>query len=143
MIEITEGVLVEHIEQNRDEKLDALKRLGVRIALDDFGTGYSALNYLQRFPIDTLKIDQSFVRNVRHAQPQSLAPAIIRLGQALALDTVAEGVESIEQLDVLKAAGCSHAQGFHLYPPLQSSEAGNIIDANSAHADRRILLYDM
>ena len=140
VLEITESVLVAHIEQNLDEKLAALKGLGVRIALDDFGTGYSALSHLQRFPVDTLKIDQSFVRNVRHAQPQSLATAIIRLGQALALDTVAEGVESIEQLDVLKAAGCSHAQGFHLYPPLQASEACNIIDANSARADRRILL---
>ena len=142
VVEITESVLVEHVDQNL-EKLAALKGLGVRIALDDFGTGYSALSYLQRFPVDTLKIDQSFVRNVHHGQPQSLATAIIRLGQALALDTVAEGVETIEQLDVLKAAGCSHAQGFHLYPPLQPSDAYNIIDANRARADRRILINHM
>ena len=130
VIEITEGVLVEQIEQNR-QTLDALKALGVRIALDDFGTGYSALNYLYRFPIDILKIDQSFLHNVNRSRPQSLARAIVRLGQALALDTIAEGVESDEQLDALKRAGCAQAQGFHLCPPLAPYQAWDAILARN------------
>jgi diguanylate cyclase (GGDEF)-like protein len=130
VIEITEGVLVEQIEQNR-QTLDALKRLGVRIALDDFGTGYSALNYLHRFPIDILKIDQSFLQNLHRAQSQSLARAIIRLGQALALKTIAEGVETVDQLHAIKLAGCSQAQGFHLCPPLESSQAWQAIHAHN------------
>ena len=142
VIEITEGVLVEQIEQNR-QTLDALKRLGVRIALDDFGTGYSALNYLYRFPIDILKIDQSFLHNVNRSQPQSLARAIVRLGQALALDTIAEGVESDEQLDALKLAGCAQAQGFHLCPPLASDQAWEAILArNTAPLRQRTVIHD-
>ena len=136
VIEITEGVLVEQLEQNR-QTLDALKRLGVRIALDDFGTGYSALNYLHRFPIDILKIDQSFLRNVNRSQPQALARAIIRLGQALALDTIAEGVESDEQLEALRRAGCGQAQGFYLCPPLAPSEAWDVILAHNTRPLRQ------
>ncbi|MGF6282344.1 putative bifunctional diguanylate cyclase/phosphodiesterase [Pseudomonas silensiensis] len=112
-LEITEGVLM----QNVDTTVSALTRLkviGVRLAIDDFGTGYSSLSYLRRFPIDVLKIDQSFIRGLSSdSNDAALVSAIISLGRSLKLTIIAEGVETLEQLDFLKAHQCEEGQGFY------------------------------
>jgi diguanylate cyclase (GGDEF)-like protein len=111
-LEITEGVLARDIDKAR-ETLIQLKTLGVRISIDDFGTGYSSLAYLKRFPIDVLKIDQSFVRDMLTDKSDSaIIEAIIKLGQALSLELVAEGVETQGQADALLGQGCQIMQGY-------------------------------
>jgi diguanylate cyclase len=95
------------------ETLHKIKAMGVRLALDDFGTGYSSLSYLRRFPIDVLKIDQSFVRGLNvNSQDAQLISAIIGMGKSLELNIIAEGVETAEQLDFLRAQDCEEGQGF-------------------------------
>ena len=97
--------------------------MGVCIAIDDFGTGYSSLNYLKRFPIDRLKIDQSFVRDICHsAQDKAICGAIIGIAKNLQLSTVAEGVETSEQLEVLKSLGCETIQGYLYSRPLSPED---------------------
>jgi EAL domain-containing protein (putative c-di-GMP-specific phosphodiesterase class I) len=112
MLEITEGVLIE----NPDEmvrRIHDLRELGVKIALDDFGSGYSNLSYLQRFPIDKLKIDRAFVSALgQTANAGVIVQAIIGLGRALGLTVVVEGVETDEQRILLRMAGCDEMQGF-------------------------------
>ena len=116
-LEVTEGVLIRNFDQ-ATALLGRLRERGVKIALDDFGTGYSALAYLQRFPLDKLKIDRRFVGELGNG-PASLAivDAIVRLGHALDLEIVAEGVERPEQLALLESLGCDLAQGFLLGAP--------------------------
>jgi diguanylate cyclase (GGDEF)-like protein len=117
-LEITESVLMQHTEATLS-RLAELRALGVRIAIDDFGTGYSSLSYLQHFPIDTLKIDRSFIAEVRSVTDQPVvASAIIELARALALDLVAEGIETPAQLAWLTARGCRLGQGYLLARPL-------------------------
>ncbi len=111
-LEITEGCLLEDVEATV-RTLQEFKRLGVRIAIDDFGTGYSALSYLKRLPIDTLKIDQSFVRSLATDPADvTITKTIVRLSQGLRLTTIAEGVETMEQLLMLASFGCHRMQGF-------------------------------
>lgn len=122
VLEITESVLMQHTEVTL-EKLRAFKSLGVRLAIDDFGTGYSSLAYLQRFPIDILKIDKAFVDGVADGESDAvIARTILALGKALGLRCVAEGVETTEQRDVLRALGCEYAQGY-LFAPSLSPDA--------------------
>jgi diguanylate cyclase (GGDEF)-like protein/PAS domain S-box-containing protein len=117
-LEITEGVLVREREQST-ENLNALRRLGVTFAIDDFGTGYSSLSYLKRMPIDKLKIDRSFVRDIaRNADDAAIARAIVALGHGLQLTVIAEGVETAEQLEILRALDCDEVQGYFYSPPL-------------------------
>src|SRR5690349_19738701 len=99
--------------------LIALKTIGVRLAIDDFGTGYSSLSYLQQFPIDTLKIDKSFVDGIG-SEPEraTLASAIIELGKTLGLKTVAEGIEQPGQASELALLGCDVGQGYHFAKPM-------------------------
>jgi EAL domain-containing protein (putative c-di-GMP-specific phosphodiesterase class I) len=100
-------------------RLRELKGLGVQLAIDDFGTGYSSLGYLQRFPIDMIKIARPFVEDVGAGVDKSaLARAIIGLGETLNLKTVAEGVESVEQCEALIELGCEMGQGYFFAPPL-------------------------
>jgi diguanylate cyclase (GGDEF)-like protein len=112
-LEITEGVLMQNVETTVNA-LARLKVMGVRLAIDDFGTGYSSLSYLRRFPIDVLKIDQSFIRGLsRDSSDAALVSAIISLGRSLKLTIIAEGVETLEQLDFLKSHQCEEGQGYY------------------------------
>ncbi|EJM58422.1 diguanylate cyclase (GGDEF) domain-containing protein [Pseudomonas sp. GM50] len=112
-LEITEGVLMQNVDATM-VALNRLKALGVRLAIDDFGTGYSSLSYLQRFPIDVLKIDQSFIRGLsRDSNDAALVSAIISLGKSLKLTVIAEGVETLEQLNFLRALQCEEGQGYY------------------------------
>ncbi len=118
VLELTETVMVDRPGLAL-ERFNALKALGVRLAIDDFGTGYSALSYLRQFPFDVLKIDKSFVDEVAtRGQAATLAAAIVALGNAFALRTVAEGVESADQATALGEIGCAIAQGYHFSRPL-------------------------
>lgn len=112
-LEITEGVLMQNVDATVGA-LSRIKAMGVRLAIDDFGTGYSSLSYLRRFPIDVLKIDQSFVRGLsRDINDAVLVSAIISLGKSLKLTIIAEGVETLEQLNFLKAHQCEEGQGYY------------------------------
>jgi diguanylate cyclase (GGDEF)-like protein/PAS domain S-box-containing protein len=123
VLEITEGVLMRHVEQTVVVLLE-LRRLGVRIAIDDFGTGYSSLSYLQDLPIDMIKIDKSFIDRLGLDRDESsMAKVIISIGQTLQLEVVAEGVERHEQVDSLRALGCDRVQGFHLGRPMSAADA--------------------
>jgi EAL domain-containing protein (putative c-di-GMP-specific phosphodiesterase class I) len=127
LLEITESVMLDRPEVAR-ERFMALKEAGVRLAVDDFGTGYSALSYLQTFPIDTLKIDKSFVSGLRRGGSQAaLARTIVALGRALGLRTIAEGIESDDQRVALRDAGCAYGQGFLFAPPLSPTEAEGLL----------------
>ena len=117
-LELTESLLVENLEEIV-RKMGALKACGVGFSLDDFGTGYSSLSYLRRLPLDQLKIDQSFVRDVLHdANAAAIARTIVALAQSLGLSVIAEGVENAEQRDFLAQAGCHAYQGFLFSRPL-------------------------
>jgi diguanylate cyclase (GGDEF)-like protein/PAS domain S-box-containing protein len=117
-LEVTEAIFLRHPEQ-MEQILGAVRTLGVRVALDDFGTGYSSLSYLDRYEIDTIKIDQSFVANML-SRPRTMAIVhnIVGLAHALHLDIVAEGVEESGQLDLLTAMGCTMMQGYLLGRPM-------------------------
>ena len=118
ILEITESTLM-HGSLNIEARLDDFKAIGVRLSLDDFGTGYSSLSYLKRFPIDTLKIDKSFVRDmVTDEHDRTLANTVIAMGHGLSLAVVAEGVESAEHMPLLRQAGCDRVQGYHFSRPL-------------------------
>jgi diguanylate cyclase (GGDEF)-like protein len=118
VLEITESLVMREMTVVI-ERLKALKEIGVRLAVDDFGTGYSSLSYLQQFPIDILKIDQSFVLGIRDSPEQrAIVHALIELGRALELEIIAEGVETDAQLRLLRQEGCDSAQGYLFAPPL-------------------------
>jgi EAL domain-containing protein (putative c-di-GMP-specific phosphodiesterase class I) len=125
-IEITETIAMQNAE-NTLNVFHELKKLGVKIAIDDFGTGYSSLSYLNYFPIDTLKIDQSFVQYLDSNPTNiSILTAIIALSHSLNLTVVAEGVETIEQLNILKQYKCDKVQGFLYSKPKPASELMNL-----------------
>ena len=117
VLEITESMFL-HDTDAVVSTLQAIRALGVRVAIDDFGSGYSSLSYLQRFPVDILKIDRSFIGgSAGHGGDSSLAEAIVRIGQTLDLQTVAEGIETSEQWAVLRRLGCDLGQGFYFARP--------------------------
>jgi EAL domain-containing protein (putative c-di-GMP-specific phosphodiesterase class I) len=117
-LELTESVLMQHAETTVS-MLKSLKTLGVQIAVDDFGTGYSSLSYLRQFPIDSLKVDQSFVRAISlKSEDAVIVSAVISMGNSLGKRVIAEGVETREQLNFLTAAGCEEAQGYYFSRPL-------------------------
>jgi EAL domain-containing protein (putative c-di-GMP-specific phosphodiesterase class I) len=122
-VEITESLFAQDTEETL-RKIKLLKDLGVRLALDDFGTGYSSLSYLRRFPIDTLKIDKSFIDGVTTSdEGHAVVAAITQLGQTLHLEVVAEGLETSEQVAALDALACPLGQGYHFSRPLAAGDA--------------------
>ena len=126
-LEITESVLV-HDTDAVIEKLHRLKDFGVKVAIDDFGTGYSSLGYLKRFPIDILKIDKSFIDGVGNgAEEAAIAQAIIKLGESLGLEVVAEGIELPEQIDALQLLRCERGQGFFFSGPVDAETMGGLL----------------
>ncbi|MDH3606879.1 MAG: EAL domain-containing protein [Acidimicrobiia bacterium] len=128
-LEVTEGMLIENIEA-ATVTLDQLRELGVRISIDDFGTGYSSLSYLKRLPIDVLKIDRSFIMALPgDTDDAAISEAIVRLGQTLHLEVVAEGVETQAQYDFLSGLGCDTVQGYHIAAPLPALEFAQFVAA--------------
>jgi diguanylate cyclase (GGDEF)-like protein len=122
VLELTETCVMENVETTI-LTLKELKQKGIHISIDDFGTGYSSLNYLKRFPIDTLKIDQSFVREITtDANDAAIAKAIIAMAQSLQLKVIAEGVETEEQSNFLRHHGCHAMQGYLFSPPVPAEE---------------------
>ena len=109
------------------EMLQQIKLLGISLAIDDFGTGYSSLSYLHRFPLDTLKIDRSFISSIGNGQDTEIARTILPMALNLHLDVIAEGVETIEQLVLLKKLHCKYGQGFYFSKPLSAEEAGLLL----------------
>ncbi len=127
MLEITEGVLIDNPEEMR-KRIEDLHALGVRIALDDFGSGYSNLGYLQRFPLDKLKIDRSFVGALgKSANGGVIIQAIVALGRALGLTVLVEGVETEEQRVLLRLAGCDEMQGFLFAKPAPAAAIDRLL----------------
>jgi len=121
-LEITEGLAMKDLDRNTAMLRD-LKSLGVNISMDDFGTGYSSLSYLKRFPLTTLKIDRSFIMDIQdNEDDQEITRAIIAMGQSLNLATLAEGVETEEQLAILRCYGCDYIQGYYYSKPLPADE---------------------
>jgi diguanylate cyclase (GGDEF)-like protein len=129
-LEITESVVMSH-GQSAVAVLEQLKSIGVQIAIDDFGTGYSSLGYLKHFPIDTIKVDRSFIRDIpADSGDMKIARAIIAMAHALRLKVVAEGVENAEQLQFLRVQHCDAAQGYFLYRPLPADEVADVLKIN-------------
>lgn len=136
-LELTESVLV-HDYREASAILNQLNELGVRVALDDFGTGYSNLSYLSRLPIHTLKIDRSFVQRAPvDSNDAEIVRAIIMLADALGLQVLAEGIETREQLDLLRHYGCRKGQGFYFERPMMAQQVPPLLDAG-ARAPRTI-----
>lgn len=128
VLEITEGILIQHLEIVA-ECLKKIKSQGIKISIDDFGTGYSSLSYLYRLPVDYLKIDRSFIHQItEESSPQSIVQTIITLGDLLAIQTVAEGVENENQLTLLKKLGCGFGQGYFWAKPMAVREINYFLD---------------
>ncbi len=121
-LELTESVVMDDAQKSI-ASLEKIKELGFKISVDDFGTGYSSLNYLQRFPIDSLKIDRSFVNMLSTDNGMSLVKAILAMTQSLNLKAVAEGIETPQQMYSLRALNCSYAQGYYFARPMPADEA--------------------
>ncbi len=131
-LEITEGMVMSSAE-SVIATLDQLHALGVELAIDDFGTGFSSMSYLKRFPVDRLKIDQTFVRDIPgNSEDASITNVIINLGHSLGLKVVAEGVESEEQLEFLRNSECDEAQGYCISRPLSASAFAEYFSAHEA-----------
>jgi EAL domain-containing protein (putative c-di-GMP-specific phosphodiesterase class I) len=133
-LEITEAVLI------RDDDaalaiLHQLRAIGVRIALDDFGTGYSSLSYLQRFPFDKIKIDRCFVEDIAESEGSScIVQAVVNIATARQMTTTAEGVETQQQRELLRALGCAEMQGYLFSPAKPAAEIGRLMSSHRARA---------
>ena len=129
-LEITESLLMRDVDSTVDT-LNEFKELGLSISIDDFGTGYSSLSYLTRFPIDTLKIDQSFVRDLHiDNDDAAICAAILAMARKLNLNVVAEGVEIDEQLQFLRGHGCNQIQGYLYSRPLPPADLQELVGDN-------------
>ena len=136
-IELTESMVMKDVDR-AISVLRNLKALGVKLSIDDFGTGYSSLSYLKRFPIDELKIDQSFVQDIAtNTDDAAIVLAIISLAHSLRLRVIAEGVETASQLDFLRQHGCDEMQGYHFSRPLPAAELGKLLQQRKCLATAR------
>jgi diguanylate cyclase (GGDEF)-like protein/PAS domain S-box-containing protein len=141
-LELTESVLMGHAEST-EAILKALRARGVQLAVDDFGTGYSSLSYLRRFSIDTLKIDQSFVRQIAAGPDETtIVAAVIGMGRSLRLRVVAEGVETREELAFLQAQQCDEAQGYYFSRPVLPAEFAQLLESGIPKANLNSLEPD-
>ena len=144
ILEITEGVLVANgqVAEQATRHLGMLRERGVRVAVDDFGTGYSSLAYLRDLPIDQVKIDKSFMPAPGEPDPaaRTMLKAVINLAAGLGLGTLAEGVETAEQVVLLRELGCERAQGYYFSRPVPGPEAAALLAASSASHRSRITL---
>jgi predicted signal transduction protein with EAL and GGDEF domain len=130
-LEVTESLLIDGTEQAL-EALRSLKGMGVRIALDDFGTGYSSLSYLRRFPFDKIKIDQTFIRGLgEDPSARSIVDAILAMGRSLDMKVIAEGIETEQQLQILRGQLCAEVQGFLLGRPMPAADVGRYLEVKS------------
>ena len=126
-IEITESSLMENSDDAINQ-LMSLFNLGIRLSIDDFGTGYSSLSYLTRFPVHTLKIDQSFIKHLdTNIDDVAIVKSIIHMAQNLRLNVLAEGIETERQLDILKQFKCDEGQGFYFSKPLVEADLLKLI----------------
>ncbi len=132
-LEITESVFLND-SHGTDAMFKALKRVGVRLALDDFGTGYSSLGYLKKAPFDKIKIDQSFVRGATEdgSRNGAIISSITSLAEALNMDTTAEGVETLDELELIRLLGCSHVQGYIYFKPMNVEDASAVVSGDLA-----------
>jgi len=133
-LEITESMVM-HDPAGAAILIDELKELGVRIAMDDFGTGYSSLAHLKRFPIDSLKIDRSFISDLPGDSGNvAITDAIIAMARTLHLTVIAEGVETRPQFDFLRRLGCDEVQGYYFSPPVPYDEATTLLRESASTA---------
>jgi diguanylate cyclase (GGDEF)-like protein/PAS domain S-box-containing protein len=136
-LEVTEGTLMRNPELSA-EILHELKAMGVKISIDDFGTGHSSLSKLKRLPIHTVKIDQSFIKDIAtNSDDASIAEAVVAMAHSLKLNVLAEGVETIEQLDLLRSLGCDEVQGYFIGKPLPADELAELL-SEAQHHHRRV-----
>jgi diguanylate cyclase (GGDEF)-like protein len=134
-LELTESAVMTNPEESA-EILEDLSRMGIVVSVDDFGTGYSSMSYLRRFPIDKLKIDRGFIKDLMtRGDDASIVQAIISLAHGLRLKVIAEGVETLEQLDFLKSMGCDQYQGYHFSPPLPAAAFEDLVRSWSSTAE--------
>lgn len=127
-LEITESLFIDNIETTL-ASLHSLRAIGVRVALDDFGTGYSSLSYLRSFPFDKIKIDRSFIEDLlAHEGATAIIRSITSLAEALGMETTAEGVETIDQLDILREQGCNQVQGYYFSKPIPVGEVNAMLE---------------
>ena len=141
-LEITESVMME----GRDYTMRVLERLseaGIELSLDDFGTGYSSLSYIHRFPVSTLKIDQSFIKRIGGDQNGEIVRAVVTLARNLGMEVVAEGIETELQLDQLRALNCEQGQGFYFSIPVDVESATALIEKDERGEVLRILEQDI
>jgi EAL domain-containing protein (putative c-di-GMP-specific phosphodiesterase class I) len=133
-LELTESVLMKRAKST-ESTLKTLREKGVQLAVDDFGTGYSSLSYLRKFPIDTLKIDQSFVRQITTIPDETaIVTAIISMGRSLNLRVVAEGVETQAELAFLRGHQCEEAQGYYFSRPVAAEQFAKLLKAGIPEA---------
>jgi EAL domain-containing protein (putative c-di-GMP-specific phosphodiesterase class I) len=130
-LEITENFVIQSAEHAR-HMFDVLRRAGISLAVDDFGQGYSSLSYLRKFPFSKLKMDRDFVKNlVSDKHDEAIAAAIIAMGASLGLEVVAEGIETPEQMEVLRRLGCPLGQGYYLTSPMCADETRVFLQRSS------------
>jgi EAL domain-containing protein (putative c-di-GMP-specific phosphodiesterase class I) len=133
-LELTESALIRDTEELR-RSFELFEENGVQLAVDDFGTGFSNLHYLNRFPVQRLKIDRSFVQDMLHdSGTAKVTQAIVQLGHALGMEVVAEGVETMQEDKLLRDQGCDEIQGYLYSRPLPSREMGAFLRAHHDHA---------
>lgn len=131
-LEITESLIMQDIDAAINT-MNHLKKLGLSLSIDDFGTGYSSLSYLKRFPIEKLKIDRTFIKDVmQQSNDAAIVTSIIALAQNMNLKTIAEGIETEEQHQFLRQAGCEEGQGFYLSRPKSTIEFQQLLDESTS-----------
>ena len=128
-LEVTESMVMRNVSR-AIKVLDAIQSRGIRLAIDDFGTGYSSMSLMKQFPIDTIKIDRSFIRDLPiDSEDQAIAQAIISMGKALGMTVIAEGVETVEQETFLRNHACDEMQGFLFSKPLPAKQMADLLRA--------------